>query len=68
MVQDGCVVAGEVSESTLLRGARIGSGALISNCLIGEGAVIESDVQLSNVVVGHGSIVPSGHIQSEGTI
>jgi len=68
MVQDGCVVAGEVSESTLLKGARIGSGAIISNCLIGKGVVVESDVQLTNVVVGHGSVVPSGHIQSEGTI
>ena len=27
MVQTGCIVAGEVSDSTLLRGARIESGA-----------------------------------------
>ncbi len=67
MVQAGCVVAGEVSDSTLLRGARIESGAVVKNCLIGEDAVIGMDAKLSGVVVGHRSVVPPGHIQSEGT-
>ena len=67
MVQTGCVVAGEVSDSTLLRGARIESGAVVKNCLIGEDAVIGMDAKLSGVVVGHRSVVPPGHIQSEGT-
>ena len=68
MVQTGCFVAGEVTDSTLLRGARINSGAVVKNCLIGEGAVIESNARLTNVVVGHGTVVTTGHIQSEGTI
>lgn len=67
MVQAGCVVAGEVSDSTLLRGARIESGAVVKNCLIGEDAVIGMNAKLSGVVVGHRSVVPPGHIQSEGT-
>ena len=67
MVQTGCLVAGEVSDSTLLRGARIESGAVVKNCLIGEDAVIGMDARLSGVVVGHRSVVPPGHIQSEGT-
>ena len=67
MVQTGCLVAGEVSDSTLLRGARIESGAVVKNCLIGEDAVIGMDAKLSGVVVGHRSVVPPGHIQSEGT-
>ena len=67
MVQAGCVVAGEVSDSTLLRGARIESGAVVKNCLIGEDAVIGMDAKISGVVVGHRSVVPPGHIQSEGT-
>ena len=67
MVQTGCLVAGEVSDSTLLRGARIESGAVVKNCLIGEDAVIGMDAKISGVVVGHRSVVPPGHIQSEGT-
>ena len=68
MVQEDCIVSGEVTDSTLLRGARIDSGAVVKNCLIGEGAVIESNANLANVVVGHGTVVSAGHIQSEGTI
>ena len=68
MVQEGCFVAGEVTNSTLLKGARVNSGAVVKNCLIGEGAVIESNARLTNVVVGHGTVVSAGHIQSEGTI
>ena len=68
MVQTGCFVAGEVTDSTLLKGARVNSGAVVKNCLIGEGAVIESNARLTNVVVGHGTVVSAGHIQSEGTI
>ena len=68
MIQTGCIVAGEVTDSTLLKGARVNSGAVVRNCLIGEGAVIESNARLTNVVVGHGTVVSAGHIQSEGTI
>ena len=68
MVQEGCFVAGEVTDSTLLKGARVESGAVVKNCLIGKGAVIESNARLTNVVVGHGTVVSGGHIQSEGTI
>ena len=35
MVQNGCEVSGIVSESTLLEGAKVESGAQVSNCLIG---------------------------------
>ena len=68
MVQDGCIVSGEVSESTLLQGSKVESGAKVSKCLIGRGAVVQSGAELTDVVVGHGVTVPVGHIQTEGTI
>ena len=67
MVQEDCVVSGEVIDSTLLKGAHIQSGASVRNCLIGEGAKIGKNAILSNVIVGHRQVVPDGHIQSEGT-
>jgi len=67
MVQDDCVVNGEVSNSTLLRGAKVNQGASVIDCLIGEGAIIGENAKLSGVVVGHRATVPAGHIQSEGT-
>ena len=68
MVQEGCIVSGEVSDSTLLSGSKVEIGAVVSNCLVGRGAVIQSGAKLTNVVVGHGVTVPAGHIQTEGTI
>ena len=68
MVQEGCIVSGEVSDSTLLSGSKVEAGAVVSNCLIGRGATIQSGAKLTNVVVGHGVTVPAGHIQTEGTI
>lgn len=68
MVEEGCIVFGEVSESTLLQNSKIESGAKVSKCLVGRGAVIQSGAELTNVVIGHGVTVPAGHIQTEGTI
>ena len=68
MVQEGCIVSGEVSDSTLLSGSKVEAGAVVSNCLIGRGSTIKSGAKLTNVVVGHGVTVPAGHIQTEGTI
>lgn len=68
MVQEECVVLGEVFESTLLQGSTVETGAVVSNSLIGKGALIQSGAKLTNVVVGHGVTVPVGHIQTEGTI
>lgn len=68
MVQEECVVLGEVFESTLLQGSTVETGAVVSNSLIGKGALIQSGAKLTNVVVGHGVTVPAGHIQTEGTI
>ena len=67
MIQHGCVIAGEVENSTVLKGAIIESGASVSNCLIGENALIKSNAVLDGVVVGHGVIVPSNHNQTGGT-
>ena len=64
MVQEGCIVSGEVSDSTLLSGSKVEIGAVVSNCLVGRGAVIQSGAKLTNVVVGHGVTVPAGHIQT----
>lgn len=56
MAADGCVIEGEVENSILFRGVRIGKGAKVKNCVlmqdtvIGEGASVEyviTDKQVS---------------------
>lgn len=56
-----------ISQTTLLQGARIGSGAILERCLIGENAQIGAGCHLSDVVVDHGATVPEGSLQQGGT-
>lgn len=60
LVTDGCVIDGEVEDSVLFRGAKIGRGAkvrgcvLMHNAVVGEGAVLEHVITDKNVVISPG--------------
>lgn len=60
LITDGCVIEGEVSDSLLFRGAKIGKGAvvrgsvLMHNTVVGEGAVLENVITDKNVVISAG--------------
>ncbi|MDP7203458.1 MAG: NDP-sugar synthase [Candidatus Poseidoniaceae archaeon] len=56
-----------ISQSTLLEGAKVGSGARLERCLIGENAQIGAGCQLKDVLVDHGAIVPDGSLLQGGT-
>ncbi|HIF45516.1 MAG TPA: NDP-sugar synthase [Candidatus Poseidoniales archaeon] len=67
MIQSDCIIEGEVSNSTILQGARIGTNAKVIDCLVGRGAQIGANSLLNAVIIGHGAIIPAGHIQTGGT-
>ena len=46
MVADGCVIEGEVENSILFRGVKIGKGAKVSNCILMQDTVVEADAKL----------------------
>ncbi|MGX8706126.1 MAG: glucose-1-phosphate adenylyltransferase subunit GlgD [bacterium] len=50
LVADGCVIEGEVENSVLFRGVRVGKGAKLKNCIIMQDSYIEDDVELENVI------------------
>ncbi|MDL2323896.1 glucose-1-phosphate adenylyltransferase subunit GlgD [Ruminococcaceae bacterium OttesenSCG-928-A16] len=50
IVADGCIIEGEVENSVLFRGVRVGKGVKIKNCVIMQGTVIEPGAQMENVV------------------
>ncbi len=60
MAADGCVIAGEVENSVLFRGVKIGRGAKVKNCIlmqdtqVAEGAVLEYVITDKNVVISEG--------------
>ena len=63
MVADGCVIEGEVENSILFRGVKIGKGAKVKNCIlmqdtvVGEGAEIDYLVTDKIVTISPGAKV-----------
>lgn len=50
MVADGCVIEGEVENSILFRGVKIGKGAKVKNCVLMQDTVIKDGSQVEYVI------------------
>ncbi|MBR6533104.1 MAG: glucose-1-phosphate adenylyltransferase subunit GlgD [Clostridia bacterium] len=50
LIGDDCVIEGTVKNSILFRGARIGKGAVVENCILMQEAVIADGATLCNVI------------------
>lgn len=50
MAADGCVIEGEVENSVLFRGVKIGKGAKIKNCVLMQDTVVEPGANLEYVI------------------
>jgi glucose-1-phosphate adenylyltransferase len=63
LIPSGCIIEGNVENSILFRGVKVGKGATIKNsiimqsCVVGEGAVIEDAVIDRSNVIGPGMII-----------
>lgn len=60
MAADGCVIEGEVENSILFRGVKIGRGAKVKNCVLMQGTVIEAGASVDYVVTDKNVTVTSG--------
>jgi glucose-1-phosphate adenylyltransferase len=66
LISDGCVIKGQVENSVLSPGVRVGANAVVRDsvvlhdCKIGAGAVVERAILDENVVVGLGSYIGFG--------
>ncbi len=58
LIADGCIIEGEVVNSVLFRGVKVGKGAVVKNCIlmqntqIGDGAELHAVITDKNVKVG----------------
>lgn len=58
LIADGCIIEGEVVNSVLFRGVKVGKGAVVKNCIlmqntsIGDGADINAVITDKNVKIG----------------
>lgn len=50
LVSDGCVIEGEVENSILFRGARVGKGAVVKNSILFNNVVVEAGSTLNCVI------------------
>ncbi len=50
MVADGCVIEGEVENSVLFRGVKVGKGAKVKNCILLQDTVVEEGAVMEYVI------------------
>ena len=60
MAADGCLIEGEVENSILFRGVKIGKGAKVKNCVLMQDTVVEPGVSLEYVITDKDVTVTEG--------
>ena len=57
IVADGCCIEGYVEHSVLFRGVKIGTGAIVTNCVLMQDAVVEDGAILENVICDKKAVI-----------
>ncbi|MEG2086860.1 MAG: glucose-1-phosphate adenylyltransferase subunit GlgD [Angelakisella sp.] len=57
LVADGCIIEGEVKNSIIFRGVRIGKGARVENCILMQDTLVEENASLDYVISDKNVIV-----------
>ncbi|SDO13420.1 glucose-1-phosphate adenylyltransferase subunit GlgD [Alkalicoccus daliensis] len=60
LLANGCVIDGDVHNSLLFRGVKVGKGAVVKNSIIMQRCIIEEDVHLENVILDKDVHISSG--------
>lgn len=60
MAADGCVIEGEVENSILFRGVKVGKGAKVKNCVLMQDTVIEEGANVEYIISDKNVTITSG--------
>ena len=60
MVADGCVIEGEVEDSILFRGVKVGKGAKVKNCVLMQGTVVEAGANVEYLIMDKNVTITAG--------
>jgi glucose-1-phosphate adenylyltransferase len=60
LVADGCVIEGEIENSVLFRGVKVGKGARVRNCVLMQDTVIEEGANVEYVITDKNVRVSAG--------
>lgn len=66
MVADGCMIEGEIENSILFRGVKVGKGAKVKNCILMQDTVIEPGVDVEYAITDKQVTITAGK-QLKGT-
>ena len=60
MAADGCVIEGEVENSILFRGVKVGKGAKVKNCVLMQDTVVEAGADIEYVISDKNVVISEG--------
>lgn len=62
LVADGCIIEGEVENSVLFRGVKVGKGAKVKNCILMQGTVVGDNAELNYLITDKNVSICEDHI------
>lgn len=62
LIADGAVIEGEVEDSIIFRGVKIGKGAKVKNCIVMQGTVIGKEAELGYVITDKDVEISDGRL------
>lgn len=62
LIADGCIIEGEVENSVLFRGVKVGKGAKVKNCIIMQGTVVGDNAELNYLITDKNVSICENHI------
>lgn len=62
LIADGCIIEGEVENSVLFRGVKVGKGAKVKNCILMQGTVVGDNAELSYLITDKNVSICEKHI------
>lgn len=57
MIADGCIIEGEVENSIVFRGVKVGKGAKVKNCILMQGTIVGENANLDSVIADKNVII-----------
>lgn len=62
LIADGCIIEGEVENSVLFRGVKVGKGAKVKNCILMQGTVVGDNAELNFLITDKNVSICENHI------
>ncbi|MBO9598845.1 MAG: glucose-1-phosphate adenylyltransferase [Cohnella sp.] len=60
LINEGCVVEGDVTRSVLFQGVRVGEGSVVEDSVLMPGAIVGKNARVMRAIVGEGAVVEDG--------